>query len=244
MLNKFVFIGSFFTILFIHFVLFTSTHIKIEQYVITQKPTVIPISFKKVHITQIETKRVEQKTVEKIKPKLAVKPKPLIEKNKIVKETKRKVQKEVKEKVVKKDIKESKKKPEKVVKKEQPKLIKTVTKKLPPVKTKKDTVTETVKNNIRNEYLLKLRALIEKHKEYPKRAKRLKQQGKVIVIFEINKNGYIKSINLKSKSQYKRLNNAALDILKKIARFEPIPKELNKTNWAIEIPISYFILNA
>lgn len=258
MLNIFTFTVSFITVLFIHFVLFNSTHIKTEQYVIAQKPTIIPIALRKVHITQKEIKKIEPKVVENVEPQLTVKPKPIIKKPKIVKESKRKVQKEVTKKTLKivkkkpkkiekkvptKITKNHKKEPVKIVKKEQPKLIKTVTKRLPPINDKKNTVSQTAKNSIKNEYLLKLRALIEVHKKYPKRAKRLNQQGKVIVAFKINKNGQISSIKLKSKSRYKRLNNAALDILRKIVRFEPIPDELEKTQWTINIPISYFILN-
>lgn len=243
MLNKIAFSGSFLTILFIHFILFDSSSIKKEPFIVAQKPTVIAISLQKVNITQKKIKKVEPKVIKKIEPKSVVKPKPVIKKPKIVKEAKRKVQKKTKKKIVRKKIKDQKKEPKKIVKKAQPKLIKTVTKQLPKTKAKKTTVTETVKNHIKNEYLLKLRALIESNKKYPKRAKRLKQQGKVIVAFSISKYGYIQGINLKSKSRYRRLNNAALDILKRIAKFEPIPKELQKTNWAIEIPISYYILN-
>ncbi|XOB62711.1 energy transducer TonB [Campylobacterota bacterium DY0563] len=112
------------------------------------------------------------------------------------------------------------------------------------IKKQKPKKIEKKKDFIENEYLSKLRALIEKNKSYPKRAKRLKQEGKVLISFEILKDGTIKKINLKDPSRFKRLNNAALDLLKKINRFQPIPKELEKSSWIIDIPISYNIYNS
>ena len=84
---------------------------------------------------------------------------------------------------------------------------------------------------------------IEKYKKYPKRAKRLKQQGRVVISFEVMKNGQIRNITVKSKSPYKRLNEAAKNILKNIKSFDPIPKQLNRQTWAIEVPLSYLIQN-
>lgn len=95
--------------------------------------------------------------------------------------------------------------------------------------------------NIEDAYLLKIRHLIEKNKTYPKVAKRLNQTGKVYVTFLITKDGEIKNCRIDKSSKFESLDEASIEILLKIANFEAIPKELNKSAWEITIPIVYQI---
>ena len=94
---------------------------------------------------------------------------------------------------------------------------------------------------LENEYLSKLRYLIEKNKIYPNSAKRLNQMGKVHLSFVISKDGQIKNAKIVKDSSFKRLDEAALEILSKINKFEPIPEKLNKNSWEITVPIIYEI---
>ena len=94
---------------------------------------------------------------------------------------------------------------------------------------------------LENEYLSKLRYIIEKNKIYPQSAKRLNQMGKVHVNFIISKDGQIIDVKIVKDSNYQRLNDAALEILAKINKFEPIPEKLNKNSWEITVPIVYQI---
>lgn len=231
MLNKFVLVTSSFLILFVHFTLFASTERRIEKVVVNEPQVVQRISLQKVVLKKPEVKKVEQKK----------------EVKKVVKQkTLKKLAKNAKKKIVKKEIKkeEKKKTVEKVVKKTTPKIQPQVTKKIVKPKKVEKMVSVEELDVIKNKYLSKLRNLIEDKKIYPNSAKRLRQQGKVIVSFLITKEGHLKDISLKNGSKYKRLNNAALELLKDISRFEPIPKELGKNKWAIEIPINYRIIRA
>ncbi len=228
MFNRFTLILSFLVILFIHLTLLANYKVKQEKLVVAAKPTVVPIALKKVTIKQKEIKKVEKKKV----VKKVVKPKKIKKVKKIVKKAVRKIVKKQK-KVVKK----------KIVKKEQVKLKQTITKKVTPKKVKKVVISDAKLKSIQNEYLQKVKEHIEKYKKYPKRAKRLKQEGKVFISFTIAKNGKIQDIQLVGKCPYKRLNKAALNILETIAQFEPIPKELNKSSWQLNVPIVYSIIN-
>jgi len=228
MLNKFLMVTSVFFILFLHFTLFASTERRIEKVVVTQPQTVQKISLQKVILKKPEVKKVEQKK----EVKKVVKQKVL---KKVVKKTKKKI--------VKKEIKK-KENNKKVVKKTTPKVQPQVTKKIIKPKKVEKMVSVEELNVIKNKYLNRLRNLIEDKKIYPKSAKRLKQQGRVIVSFLITKEGTFKNISLKDSSKYKKLNKAALELLNNISRFEPIPDELEKNKWVIEIPISYKILRA
>jgi len=221
-------VTSVFFILFLHFTLFAYTERRIEKVVVTQPQTVQKISLQKVILKKPEVKKVEQKK----EVKKVVKQKVL---KKVVKKTKKKiVKKEIKKKVNNK----------KVVKKTTPKVQPQVTKKIIKPKKVEKMVSVEELNVIKNKYLNRLRSLIEDKKIYPKSAKRLKQQGRVIVSFLITKEGTFKNISLKDSSKFKKLNKAALELLNNISRFEPIPDELEKNKWVIEIPINYKILRA
>ncbi len=229
-MNKFILLVSTIVILSAHFIIFNFYKIEDKKIIVSSKPTVSNISLKKVVLKKEEIKKVSpQEEIKKIEPKNKV-PKKTIKKNskKIVKKAKRKVTKKIE-----KEIKE--------VKQDNTKIVPQVLNKTKIAKSKEIVKPFVNKQKIKNSYLAKVRAKIEKNKVYPKNAKRLRQQGKVVVSFIISKDGYIKMINLKSACPYKRLNNAAINILKTIVKFEPIPIELQKNKWAIDIPIVYSI---
>lgn len=96
-------------------------------------------------------------------------------------------------------------------------------------------------NSIENEYLSKVRAKVERHKIYPKIAKRLKQTGKVEINFDILKDGKVTNVKIAKKSKFEKLDEASIEILTKIGFFEAIPNETNRTIWNITIPIDYQI---
>ncbi|MDD2292109.1 MAG: TonB family protein [Aliarcobacter sp.] len=93
--------------------------------------------------------------------------------------------------------------------------------------------------NIEADYLSKIRNSIEKNKTYPKTAKRLNQTGKVYVTFTVTKDGGIKNCRIHRSSSFESLDEASLEIFAKIASFDSIPKELNKNDWEITVPIVY-----
>jgi len=235
-----------------HIYLFAQLKVKEKVTVVAPKPTSksVQIKLNKVLIKKQEVKpepvvEEKQKVVKKeiIKKKL-VKTK---SKNIIKKEKKRykKKKKVVKKKIVKKKVV---KKPVKDIPKEKPKEVyKEVVKPQtisPKVDKKEKEINKKVLNSITNEYLSKVKKLIEKNKKYPKSAKRLKQMGKVYLSFTIGKNGEIRNVKISKGSKYKRLNKATLEILSKINKFDPIPKELKKSTWNITVPVVYKIVRS
>lgn len=114
------------------------------------------------------------------------------------------------------------------------------------ISTKQESIIQSNSNNERNknlesEYLAKVKNKIEKNKVYPKVAKRLNQTGKVIVSFDILKDGKVTNIKIINKSKFEKLDEASIELLTNIGFFEAIPNELNKTVWNIQIPINYQI---
>ena len=93
---------------------------------------------------------------------------------------------------------------------------------------------------IRLSYAQQLKAFIEDNKFYPRTAVRLKQTGVVKIRLEINEDGLFQNIQLVQASPHKNLNQAALELLKKLKRFKPLPKELLTTKGFV-VPIAYQI---
>jgi len=234
MFNKITLFVSLIVISVAHLSAFVLYKPEPKKEVVLEKPQATLISLQKVTLKKQEIKKIEPivEEVQKIEPK-----------KEIVKKAKRKVKKKIKKKIKKKPLKKPIKKPiKKEVIEPTPTVVPPMIAKVPEV-TKKNVVSPAVKEAIKNAYLLKLRKKIEQNKVYPKRAKRLRQEGKVLVSFLVRKNGSIQNIKLVGKSSYKRLDEATLELLKKIARFDAIPEELEKNSWTIEVPINYSIIN-
>ena len=203
-----------------------------DTIIIEEKPEEVKISIK--HMMEQETTPVQP--IETPPPEPEPKPEPVVEK---------KIEKPKKEKPVeqKKPVKEP------IIKKQE--IVETKSEVVPvPEPIQKPIVEEApVKQQMSSEqtediktlYLSKITQLIEKNKTYPKSAKRLNQTGKVYVTFIIEKNGEIKSCKIHKSSQFESLDNASLEILSKITKFNPIPEELNKNSWEITVPIVYKI---
>jgi len=95
--------------------------------------------------------------------------------------------------------------------------------------------------NLENSYLSKVQEKVEKYKEYPRQAERLHQTGKVEVSFDILKSGHIQNVKIVKNSKFEKLDEATLKLLLKIAVFDPIPDDLDRTVWNITIPVAYDI---
>jgi len=103
-----------------------------------------------------------------------------------------------------------------------------------PPKPSKDSIKKVMRS-----YLVALKKQLEKGKNYPSTARRLKQEGTVRVRFTIQADGQVEDIEISESSRYSSLDKSALEAVEKMGRFQPIPGILNKKSWRIEIPIQY-----
>ena len=238
--NKKSLLITFTLIISAHLLLFANLDLE-EKVVVAQNKPAANIS--KINLKNVVIKKPEPKVepvIEPIVEKIIEKPLPETKSKNIVKQEKKK-EKKIKEvkKVEKKVLEKVEKTQEvKVEQKTEPIVQEMASKE---VIKQENTIDPSQIEALENEYLSKLRYLIEKNKIYPQSAKRLNQMGKVHVCFVISKDGQIKDVKVVKDSNYKRLNEAALEILAKINRFEPIPEKLNKNSWEITVPIVYQI---
>lgn len=232
--------------LLIVLILITSAHLLLfanlkmdEIQVITENKSITNIS--EINLKNVIVKKTEPKVepvVEPIIEKVIEKPLPQTKSKNIIKQHDKKHYKKHDKPKVKKELAEVVKKAE-VIKQQiqevnSPKEIKKE-------KDIENLIDPSELKALENEYLSKLRYLIEQNKIYPNSAKRLNQMGKVQVNFVISKDGQIKNIRIVKDSNFQRLNDAAIEILTKLNKFEPIPEKLNKNSWEITVPIVYQI---
>jgi protein TonB len=238
--NKKSLLITFTLIISAHLLLFANLDLE-EKVVVAQNKPAANIS--KINLKNVVIKKPEPKVEPVVEPIVEkIIEKPLIEtKSKNIVKQEKKKEKKIKEvkKVEKKVLEKVEKTQEvKVEQKTEPIVQEMASKE---VIKQENTIDPSQIEALEDEYLSKLRYLIEKNKIYPQSAKRLNQMGKVHVYFVISKDGQIKDVKVVKDSKYKRLNEAALEILAKINRFEPIPEKLNKNSWEITVPIVYQI---
>ncbi|MBX3018794.1 MAG: energy transducer TonB [Bdellovibrionaceae bacterium] len=88
-------------------------------------------------------------------------------------------------------------------------------------------------------YRIELQAMLEKKKQYPLLAKRLRQQGKVLVKFTLRRDGSVAAAELVSTSEFETLNKAARELISQISGLKPFPDEVKKQQWVFVLPVEY-----
>lgn len=94
------------------------------------------------------------------------------------------------------------------------------------------------KNNI-DAYRRRLAEKLAQAKFYPKLAQRRGMEGKVMVHFVIDRAGTIRSMQIKESSGYAMLDEAALDAVYSIGRFDPFPEGITDAQLEITFAMVY-----
>ncbi len=90
-------------------------------------------------------------------------------------------------------------------------------------------------------YKAELRALIDKNKYYPAVSRRLGQTGTVVVAFTLLEDGHIIDVRVDKPSRYDSLNASAIDAVKKVEKFRPVPKEVGG-KMDVKVPVKFVTL--
>jgi len=93
----------------------------------------------------------------------------------------------------------------------------------------------------RVDYLTLLSAWLERHKQYPSRAQRRRQEGTVDLRFVVDREGNVLSYKIERTSGYALLDR---EVEKMIRRAEPLPampNELVQASLELVVPVSFYI---
>jgi len=110
---------------------------------------------------------------------------------------------------------------------------KEVTPALPPM------ADESLLRRVEEAYKNALRQAIERHKGYPRRAIRLRQEGEVTVGFTIRRDGSIIDLRVVESSGSTLLDRSALEAVRQVDGRLPIPEEIERETWVFTLPINY-----
>lgn len=224
MKHKIIFIFTFIAIGLLHAYILSDVKLKQQMVAVKPQKKVSPV----INLQRVVIK-VPEPVVEPVMEEVVPEPpKPVVEEVVVV------PPKMIKKEEIQKVKKKKRVKEKRVAKKKRKRVVK---------KRSKAQLSAPKQKVIKAHYLAKVRRVIEQHKKYPRAAKRMRQQGIAYVKFTINMDGTIRHISLAKKCRHAKLNRAALDILKKIGAFAPIPKELGERYLSLTVPIKYKILN-
>lgn len=98
---------------------------------------------------------------------------------------------------------------------------------------------ESLLRRVEEAYKNALRLAIERHKGYPRRAIRLRQEGEATVGFTIRRDGSITDLRVVESSGSALLDRAAQEAVRQVDGRLPIPEEIERETWVFTLPINY-----
>jgi protein TonB len=90
-----------------------------------------------------------------------------------------------------------------------------------------------------DQYLGKLARHLSRYREYPRRARRLGQEGTPVVIFEFDRNGKLLEARLRDSSSHRLLDEAALELLRDASPLPEVPESMTGRSFTYTLPVGY-----
>ncbi|WP_203299040.1 energy transducer TonB [Marinobacter sediminum] len=90
-----------------------------------------------------------------------------------------------------------------------------------------------------DEYLKQLSRHLSQHYQYPRRARRLGQEGTPVVVFRFDREGKLLELHLKTGSGHPLLDDAALEMLRDAAPLPAVPARMNGQSFSYALPVRF-----
>lgn len=89
------------------------------------------------------------------------------------------------------------------------------------------------------DYFSLISAHLNRRKVYPTEAKKARQQGIVTVRFTVDRNGNVSGTSIKRSSGFAILDDATLDLLRRVAPLPRMPATMQRDSVTLSLPIDY-----
>lgn len=91
------------------------------------------------------------------------------------------------------------------------------------------------------DYFALVRGWLEKHKEYPRRAQKRRQQGTAMLFFVVGRDGNVLDYRIRDSSGFKILDTEVEAMIQRAQPLPPIPREFRQSQLELVVPIQFSI---
>jgi len=91
------------------------------------------------------------------------------------------------------------------------------------------------------DYAATLLAWLEKHREYPRRARMRRQEGTVLLSFVIDRNGRVLEHRIEKSSGFSILDDEVLKMLERAQPLPGMPKHFDRDQLALVVPVQFYL---
>jgi protein TonB len=88
-------------------------------------------------------------------------------------------------------------------------------------------------------YRTRIRQAVDAHKHYPRMARRLGEEGRVVVAFTVEADGRLAEVRVVESSGSELLDEAALQAVRDAAPFPPFPAGIDRQRWDFTLPLAF-----
>lgn len=92
-----------------------------------------------------------------------------------------------------------------------------------------------------HDYFAMLSAWLERHKQYPARAQRRRQEGTVYLRFVVDREGEVLSYQVERTSGYALLDREVEKMIRRASPLPPMPNELLQSRLELVVPVSFYM---
>jgi len=92
---------------------------------------------------------------------------------------------------------------------------------------------------VRQDYLAALQAWLNRHKEYPRRARLRRQEGTALLYFAIDRQGRVLDYGLRRGSGHKALDRAVIDMIERAAPLPEMPAGMARARLEVTVPVRF-----
>lgn len=91
------------------------------------------------------------------------------------------------------------------------------------------------------DYMARLQAWLERHKEYPRRAKLRRQEGTVLLYFVMNREGRVLEYKLRRSSGHASLDHAVEEMIERAQPLPKMPQEMRQARLELVVPVQFYL---
>jgi periplasmic protein TonB len=91
------------------------------------------------------------------------------------------------------------------------------------------------------DYAATLLAWLERHKQYPRRARLRRQEGTVLLYFVVDRRGTVIEYRLERSSDHLALDEEVLAMIERAQPLPPMPEDMDREQLELIVPVEFFL---